>query len=731
MDKFPVLVMCPGHMVWKWKRDIELASNPEEPIVARVITRPVLSGQPAWLTSIKPAIEAAGGVILETSRFQINPTSPNDPGLRRKVTIASERIDLVKLNNLTKKLSFKDPEDKHVIPCEVQYGKVSLSLTFIDRDEFTMFDFHADYLAGKLGRKAAAIIAFDPAKYDAGACDEPAVQYVWRRTADEETGVRKLLKVATCPTCGEVVDIRERFCQACQSPIFNFNRWRRVGLARLVQKKFKHFFKVYIGDEIHKCQNGRSDIGAADQRILSSVKYSLALTGTLFGGTAGSLFYLLYRRVPELRRLYEFSEKNRFIDNYGVWERTWDQGKPYYEGERGASTGIKRWNYRQRELPGVAPAVIRFLLPITLFGNITDLGYELPALYENVEALPMTDALATQYEAVEQGLLSRALELVRKGDVGALSVWFCTTRFRPASAFRNEQVNYVSKKGKGEIHWNLPLVISSKEPWLPKEVKLAEIVRQNIKQARKTLTFVEQTGTRDIRDRLKLVIEKLAPGGSMTLVEVPPTVGILSAGDMSPAKREAWIKLAAPKMDAMLVNPKLVETGLDLVMFSDLIFFEVTTSLYVMWQAMRRVWRLGQSKEVNVTFLSYADTIEAEILRRMGSKMKYAQLLYGKEAAGVLVETDADDVQREIINAALEGKAFKNAGEAVQKLSIFSNGSEHKMQVTKSPMGSPVAISPVVIVPAIELPGGGIYQLSLIPGFEPVPVNQLKYRRRR
>jgi len=64
----------------------------------------------------------------------------------------------------------------------------------------------------------------------------------------------------------------------------------------------------------------------------------------------------------------------------------------------------------------------------------------------------------------------------------------------------------------------------------------------------------------------------------------------------------------------------------------------------------------------------------------MGLKMKYAQLLYGKEAAGVLVETDADDIQREIINSALQGKAFKNAGEAVgaignRPLSIFSNGS--------------------------------------------------------
>lgn len=578
MDQWPVLVMCPGHMVWKWQRDIERSSNPEEPIVARVITRPVLSELPTWLSSVKPVIEEAGGVILETTRFQVQPVTPNDPGGRRAVVIAHANVELADLDRLVKKLSFKDPEDKKVIPCEIRYGKVSLTLTFVDRDEYTLFDFHADYLAGKLGRKAATIIAFDPAKYDAGASDKPAVQYAWKRSIDEETGLRKLLKVTVCPTCGEVVDIRERFCQACHSPIFNFNRWRRVGLARLVQKKFKHFFKVYIGDEIHKCQNGRSDIGAADQRILSSVKYSLALTGTLFGGTAGSLFYLLYRRVPELRRLYEFSEKNRFIDHYGVWERTWDQGKPYYEGEAGASTGIRRWNYRQRELPGVAPAVIRFLLPITLFGNITDLGYELPPLYENVEELPMNDELAIQYHSLEQDMLRQALEIVRAGDVGALSAWFAACRFRPASAFRHEEVNYVSKKGRGEIHWQLPPVISSRSPWLPKEIKLAEIVRRNMSLGRKTLTFVEQTGTRDIRDRLKQVMEILVPGGSLTLVETP-SVGVLSASDMSPAKREAWIRSAAPKMDALLVNPKLVETGLDLVMFSDLIFYEVTTSL--------------------------------------------------------------------------------------------------------------------------------------------------------
>jgi len=87
MDKWPVLVMCPGHMVFKWKRDIECSCNPEEPITARVITRPVLAELSAWLSTVQPAIEAAGGFVLETSRHQINPETPNDPGGRRRVVI--------------------------------------------------------------------------------------------------------------------------------------------------------------------------------------------------------------------------------------------------------------------------------------------------------------------------------------------------------------------------------------------------------------------------------------------------------------------------------------------------------------------------------------------------------------------------------------------------------------------------------------------------------------------
>jgi hypothetical protein len=45
-------------------------------------------------------------------------------------------------------------------------------------------------------------------------------------------------------------------------------------------------------------------------------------------------------------------------------------------------------------------------------------------------------------------------------------------------------------------------------------------------------------------------------------------------------------------------------------------------------------------------------------------------------------------------------------------------------------MGSPVAMSPI-IVPAVDLPSGKVFQLTLFPGFDPIPLDQLKSRRQR
>jgi hypothetical protein len=143
---------------------------------------------------------------------------------------------------------------------------------------------------------------------------------------------------------------------------------------------------------------------------------------------------------------------------------------------------------------------------------------------------------------------------------------------------------------------------------------------------------------------------------------------------------------------------------------------------------MRRVWRLGQDKEVHVKFLAYAGTMEQIILERMGLKMKYAQLLYGESASGVLVESDGDDdIQREIIREALQGKAFDSVGSALKH--VFGTGAERTTRVTVAPEGSVIAASPVITL--VDLPAGNVMQLSLLPGFDPIRPAEIKRKRKK
>jgi len=238
--------------------------------------------------------------------------------------------------------------------------------------------------------------------------------------------------------------------------------------------------------------------------------------------------------------------------------------------------------------------------------------------------------------------------------------------------------------------------------------------------------FVEQSGTRDIRQRLKRAIEECAPAGLLDAGGFQPlrtpNVGILSADDMAPAKREAWIVHNAPGLDVLIVNPKLVQTGLDLVMFSTLVFFETTVSLPVLWQSMRRVWRLGQDKDVDVIFLAYTGTVEETILQRMGQKKKAAQLLYGKSATGVLVEVEDEDLQRELIQAALEGKVLSLQG--AKLTGIFTDGTERHTSFTTAPTGSLVASSPTLVVVTQEAP----MQMTLFGGMVEIQGGKRKKR---
>jgi superfamily II DNA or RNA helicase len=572
------------------------------------------------------------------------------------------------------------------------------------------------YEQDKLGQKAVAVIAHTSAKYGAGW--EHAV--VRKKFVDEDDG--HVFEALTCPECGSPVEInlpgglvtlatslkelgdKRRFCQAevkghelddqgrlvrdkqgnpvwgtriCNTPLFQFTG-RRWAIADYIAKHAKGKFKLLIADEVHQYQAKASDRGVAFHQLVEATKYTLTLTGTFFGGKSTSIFWLLHRLNAGVRKDFAFNDEKRWARLYGVLEMTRQKKRATEDDEDDGFTGNRRYTNQAKEKPGVSPAIVNRLLDTTIFLSLKDLGLDLPHYAEEVVTLAMMDEQSSQYRTMEKKLRDLAIKNRRY-----LSTWLQWSLARPNSAFRDEVVEVDELDHKGEFLrkkslMELPAVVSDET--MPKETWLVDFCRSERQHGRKVLIYLRQTGTRDIQDR---ILKVLRDGGVRAEV--------LTSG-INPRKREEWIAKRVFGLDALVVNPRLVETGLDLVAFSSVVFAEIEYSLYTLWQAVRRVWRLGQTKPVKAMFSVYNEAMEARALALMGQKMKAAQLLYGDEVGGAIVPEEDGDILMKLAREALE------IADLPDLQSLFAD----EVVVSNSPMGCPTA--PSVPLPTLDAP---------------------------
>ncbi len=110
------------------------------------------------------------------------------------------------------------------------------------------------------------------------------------------------------------------------------------------------------------------------------------------------------------------------------------------------------------------------------------------------------------------------------------------------------------------------------------------------------------------------------------------------------SKREVWYaRQVKDGVQVVICHPKLVETGLDLLDFPTIIFYESGYSLHTLRQASRRSWRIGQRRPVRVKFLCSEGTMQTSCLRLMGKKLLVALTMEGKFAGEGLQSIDEDD----------------------------------------------------------------------------------------
>ena len=187
----------------------------------------------------------------------------------------------------------------------------------------------------------------------------------------------------------------------------------------------------------------------------------------------------------------------------------------------------------------------------------------------------------------------------------------------------------------------------SEERLYPKEKALIDMVAAERIEGRRVLVYATHTGTRDITERMD---DMLTRHGFR--------VAVMKADAVAPERREAWVADKVKQgIDVMICHPRLVQTGLDLIDFPTLIWYETDYSVYVMRQASRRSWRIGQTRPVKVVFMSYKNTLQADALKLVAKKLQSSLAVEGElpEDGLAAYGDDGDDLMMALARKIVSG----------------------------------------------------------------------------
>lgn len=407
------------------------------------------------------------------------------------------------------------------------------------------------------------------------------------------------------------------------------------------------FFDLLIVDEGHEYKNQGSAQGQAMGVLASQVKKILLLTGTLMGGYADDLFFLLFRVLTSKMIEDGYKPNSRGSLGTAAMEFLRDHGiiKDVYTEHYGSSHKTAKGNqvsHKTQKAPGFGPkGILRYVLPYTTFLKLKDIGDNiLPSYTEEYIDISMSDLQRSYYDKLSITLESQLRQALAKRDTTLLGVVLNVLLAWPDCCFRSETVIHPRTKAKLAF---VPAVFkngNNNECFIelsPKEEILVKYCLAEKTQNRKVLVYATYTGTRDVTGRLKLIFEQS---------------GIKSAvlkANVSPEKREDWILDKVDKdYNVVITNPELVKTGLDLLDFPTIIFLQTGFNVYTLQQAAKRSFRIGQKNDVKVIYLGYENSAQTSCLKLMAKKIAVSQSTSGDMPDSGLDILNSDDESIEI-----------------------------------------------------------------------------------
>ena len=525
-----------------------------------------------------------------------------------------------------------------------------------------------------------------------------------RLLRDEETG--EPFRVPCCPDCtAQVVDKdgvpltdadlnrRKHTCAGCGAPLWQADRSgpARYPLADYIKHRMKGFFDLLIGDEVHEFKGRGSAQGIAAGILADVCGKSLSLTGTLLGGYSSTIFHLLYRFSPEIRTEFGRSDEHRWIQRYGFEEVT--VGKPDDDAvEDGRNSRRRKYRKVTRERPGLVPSALFHIIGNTVFLRLADVASGLPDYEEKILVSSMDSeedatgysqrsAYNTVFEELKLRAGGRPQELARRGCWRPTCRPFWPTRTAAPGGRRSSTPERATS--------------SSRCRPCPKT--------NSTRRRRRSSTWWPPSGwreggcwstspTRGRRDITGRMDDILTRHGFR--------VAVMKADAVAPNRREAWVADKVKEgIDVLICHPRLVQTGLDLIDFPTIVWDETDYSVYVVRQASRRSWRIGQTRPVKVVFMSYRNTLQADALKLVAKKMQSSLAVEGElpEDGLAAYGDDGDDMMMALARKIVSGEEEDEAETMEEVFAQARNAESEAEELLVDDGWKPVEVEPETI----------------------------------
>lgn len=429
---------------------------------------------------------------------------------------------------------------------------------------------------------------------------------------------------------------------------------RKIAPIDYIRRQLKGWFDFTILDELHNFKGGGTAQGIAMHGLVKSAKKAIGLTGTIAGGVSEDLFYLLYRLNPSRMKEYgyDYRKISAFSDVYGSKVAEFSVNDDGYMNKSSRGRLLKA----KKSKPGISPLIFGdFLIDNCLFLDITDMGQYIPDLKEEIVLCPCPDEeIMSSYRHIIDTLKNEGSGF----GINALSsiqlmfsLSYLDKPYQRKSIMHPQTNELIVRPDSHEL---------AKGEYLPKEQELIDLINQEQAEGRNVFVYCEFTGKEDskITDRVKQIIEDGC--------NLHGKVEILESNKPAVAKRERWLKEQAVAGKRVIIsNPKCVETGLDFIFeengitftYPTLIFYQLGYNLFTLWQASRRHYRLNQTKECRTYYLAYEGTVQQSVISTMAEKQVATSAIQGGSfsAEGLSAMANGVDPRLKLIQALNEG----------------------------------------------------------------------------